>query len=214
MLDRSERLVVETLQSPWVPSPASGVWRRQLEAEAAESGETTGVVRFDKGAGFQSHTHTNGEEVLVLEGIFEDAAGQYPAGCYFRNPPGSQHAPLCPEGCTIFVKLDQFQTGDQETIRINTRDREWQPGVVQGLSVMPLHSYATEHTALVKWEPGTRFNPHSHPGGEEIFVIEGIFEDEAGSYPKGTWLRNPAGSFHHPFSHTGCVIYVKVGHMG
>jgi anti-sigma factor ChrR (cupin superfamily) len=67
--------------------------------------------------------------------------------------------------------------------------------------------------ALAKWEPGTRFLRHGHPGGEEIFVLDGVFEDEFGSYPKGTWLRNPPGSVHMPFSHEGCLIYVKTGHL-
>ncbi|MEB3214064.1 MAG: cupin domain-containing protein, partial [Leptolyngbyaceae bacterium] len=55
--------------------------------------------------------------------------------------------------------------------------------------------------------------PHRHWGGEEIFVLDGVFEDEQGRYPKGTWLRNPPGSVHSPFSTEGCVIYVKTGHL-
>ena len=68
-------------------------------------------------------------------------------------------------------------------------------------------------TSLVRWAPGTAFTAHRHPGGEEIFVLEGVFEDERGRYPKGTWLRNPPGSLHEPFSREGCTIYVKTGHL-
>ena len=89
----------------------------------------------------------------------------------------------------------------------------WQPGLVPGLSVMPLHSFRTEHTALVRWDAGTLFNPHTHPGGEEIFVLDGTFEDEQGVYPQGTWLRNPSYSRHRPFSQEGCTIFVKTGHI-
>lgn len=213
MLDRSERVVIETDKLAWVASPSSGVWRKHLEREAEESGMTSSVVRFEAGAGFQTHTHTNGEEVLVLSGVFEDENGRYPAGTYFRNPAGSSHAPVCPEGCEIFVKLEQFQSGDEETLQIDTATENWLPGLVEGLSVMPLHSFGIEHTSLVKWEPGTVFNPHTHPGGEEIFVIEGVFQDEFGRYPKGTWLRNPPGSAHRPYSEEGCLILVKVGHL-
>ena len=111
------------------------------------------------------------------------------------------------------MKLDQFQRGDSDSVRLNTNTAEWLAGLVDGLSVMPLHSFGIEHTSLVKWEPGTVFNPHTHPGGEEIFVIDGVFQDEFGHYPKGSWLRNPPGSAHHPFSEKGCLILVKVGHM-
>ncbi len=30
------------------------------------------------------------------------------------------------------------------------------------------------------------FNPHKHYGGEEIFVVEGVFEDGHGRYPAGS----------------------------
>ena len=76
-----------------------------------------------------------------------------------------------------------------------------------------LHSYGTEQVALVKWAPSTTFQRHKHWGGEEILVLDGVFEDEQGVYPKGTWLRNPLSSVHTPFSREGCLIYVKTGHL-
>jgi len=79
--------------------------------------------------------------------------------------------------------------------------------------VMPLSEFGATHTALVRWAPGTRFNPHRHYGGEEIYVLEGVFEDEFGRYPAGTWLRSPHLSAHQPFSREGCIILVKVGHL-
>ena len=81
------------------------------------------------------------------------------------------------------------------------------------MSVLPLHSHGTEHVALVRWAPGTRFTAHQHFGGEEIYVLEGALEDEHGVYPAGTWLRNPDGSSHAPWSTDGALIYVKVGHL-
>ncbi len=86
--------------------------------------------------------------------------------------------------------------------------------LVDGLSVLPLHSFDTEHVALVRWGPHTRFTPHRHWGGEEILVLEGLFEDERGSYPAGTWLRSPHLSAHTPFTGPqGALIYVKTGHL-
>ena len=54
---------------------------------------------------------------------------------------------------------------------------------------------------------------HSHGGGAEILVLEGVFEDEYGSYPACSWLRNPPGSVHWPWSEAGCKIWVKTGHL-
>jgi anti-sigma factor ChrR (cupin superfamily) len=97
-------------------------------------------------------------------------------------------------------------------VRIATSTAAWRPGLVPGLSVMPLHEYDGVSTALVRWAPDTQFNMHMHPGGEEILVLEGLFRDEAGDYPAGTWLRNPRWSRHTPRSGPdGALIYVKVG---
>ena len=103
---------------------------------------------------------------------------------------------------------------DQEHVRIDTTTAPWQPGPVEGASVMPLFERKSERVALLKLAPGTRLGRHEHPGGEETFVLEGVLEDELGRYPKGAWLRNPPGSAHAPFSEEGCLLYVKTGHLG
>jgi anti-sigma factor ChrR (cupin superfamily) len=114
----------------------------------------------------------------------------------------------------LFVKLRQFQKHDDKSVIINTNEEPWLPGLVDGLSVMPLHNFNNEHTALVKWEPNTIFNPHQHSGGEEILVLEGVFHDEFGQYPKGSWIRTPHLSKHTPFTkEEGALIFVKTGHL-
>jgi len=212
-MDFSERIVIETQNQEWVPSPLPGVERKPLEREGAESGRATSVVRYAPGSSFSPHKHPGGEEFIVLDGVFSDEYGDFGPGSYIRNPIGSEHQPKSDEGCTILVKLSQFEPEDQTFVRLDTSTEAWRPGLVDGLSVMPLHEYGTENVALVKWEPGTVFKPHTHFGGEEIFVLDGTFEDEHGAYPTGTWIRSPHGSSHTPFTKEGCLIYVKVGHL-
>jgi anti-sigma factor ChrR (cupin superfamily) len=65
----------------------------------------------------------------------------------------------------------------------------------------------------VRWAPQTYFNPHRHYGGEEIFLVDGVFEDEHDRYPAGSWIRSPHMSSHQPFSKEGCTIFVKTGHL-
>ncbi|MFN3202532.1 MAG: cupin domain-containing protein [Bradymonadia bacterium] len=211
--DFDVREVVHLDDEPWVPSPAPGVDRRMLDRVGEEVARATTVVRYAPGSRFDSHTHSLGEEFFVLEGVFSDEHGHYPAGTYVRNPPGSSHAPYTEHGCTIWVKLRQFDLRDTERVVINTRDADFVPGQVPGLTVLPLHSFEGEHVALVRWAPGCRFVPHTHWGGEEILVLEGVFSDEHGHYPTGTWLRSPHLSRHAPYSEAGCLIYVKVGHL-
>ena len=208
------RVVIETLQKNWEESYAGGVARKKLERQSEESGRATSIVRYEPGASFPTHVHPGGEEIFVLEGVFSDETGDYPAGTYLRNPNGTSHAPFSEDGCIIFVKLCYFDDKDDTQLAINTLDRTWQPGLVEGLEVMPLHRFGTEHTALVKWHKNTRFKPHQHWGGEEILVLRGNFKDEFGSYPTGTWLRNPHLSQHHPYvGDEETIILVKTGHL-
>jgi anti-sigma factor ChrR (cupin superfamily) len=211
--DLSERAVVETERMPWETSPSQGVLRRKLDRDGAEVGRVTSMVKYAAASSFTEHTHVGGEEFLVIDGTFSDALGDYPEGTYVRNPIGSSHAPRSDEGCTIFVKLHQFDERDTERVVISTKEKSFLPGQVEGLSVLPLHSFEGESTALVRWEPNTHFVAHSHMGGEEILVLEGVFSDEHGDYPAGTWIRSPHLSRHKPFSEDGCLIYVKTGHL-
>jgi len=191
------------------------VERRMLDRVGGEVARATSIVRYAAGSRFDRHVHGGGEEILVLDGVFSDENGDYPAGTYVRNPPGTSHAPFSRDGCTLFVKLWQFAREDTQAVRVDTSKAAWYPGLVRGLSVMPLHEHDGVSTALVRWAPETRFNAHTHPGGEEILVLEGVFRDEDGEYPSGTWLRNPRGSRHTPYTGAeGALIYVKVGAIG
>jgi anti-sigma factor ChrR (cupin superfamily) len=212
--DFSERIVLHADELAWQASPAAGVKRKYLDRVGEEVARASSIVRYEPGTSFAQHAHDGGEEILVLDGCFSDEKGDYSAGMYLRNPPGSQHAPFSKDGCTLFVKLRQFERTDGQELRINTKTSDWYPGLVSGLSVMPLHEHEGISTALVRWAPNTVFNPHVHPGGEEIYVLDGVFHDEFGVYPKGSWIRSPRYSKHAPFTKDeGALIYVKVGHL-
>lgn len=211
--DFNQRVVLRPDDRTWVASPMAGVERQMLDRIGAEVARATSIVRYAPDSYFSQHIHGGGEEFYVLEGVFSDEHGDYPAGTYVRNPIGSKHTPHSKDGCTIFVKLHQFDAADTEQKVIDTNDAEFLPGQVPGLSVLPLHRHGPESAALVRWAPGTRFRPHPHWGGEEILVLDGTFQDEHGDYPAGTWLRSPHGSDHHPWSQEGCLIYVKTGHL-
>lgn len=211
--DLSRRAVVHHDTLPWLDSPLSGVARKMIERDGDEVARATSIVRYAPGSVFSQHSHELGEEIIVLEGTFEDENGRYGPGHYIKNPPGSAHAPSSAKGCILLVKLRHMQPNDLERVVVDTRNTRWHQGMVEGLSVMPLSEFATEHTALVRWAPGTYFNLHRHFGGEEIFVLDGVFEDEFGCYPAGTWIRSPHMSMHKPFSVEGCTILVKTGHL-
>jgi anti-sigma factor ChrR (cupin superfamily) len=211
--DLLQRYVVNGNTLPWQASPSPLVHHKLLEQIGGEVARTTSIVRYDAGAKFNLREHGLGEEILVLDGTLSDEFGDYGPGTYLKNPSGSSDASYSGDGCTLFVKLRHFSPDDREKVVVHTRQSPWFRGLVEGLTVMPLSEFGTSHTAMVRWAPETYFNPHRHYGGEEIYVVEGVFSDENGSYPQGSWIRSPHLSQHKPFSVEGCLILVKTGHL-
>lgn len=89
----------------------------------------------------------------------------------------------------------------------------WTPSPIPGVERRMLDRIGEEvarATSIVRYAPGSRFSPHVHGGGEEFLVLDGVFQDEHGDYPVGSYVRNPPHSSHAPGSETGCVIFVKL----
>ncbi|MDC0598428.1 cupin domain-containing protein [Gammaproteobacteria bacterium] len=212
-MDFSKMVVINTSKMDWLPSPAAGVWRKPLAREEVESGHATSIVKYEAGASFNAHNHPLGEEIFVLEGIFSDETGDYPAGSYIRNPKGFIHAPFSKEGCTLLVKLHQFQTDDLTQVRINTKESEWLAEGNGGIKVLPLHQHNSEQVLLVDWSANEDYARHKHNKGEEVYIISGELKDEFGSYPAGSWIRLPHDSEHSPYVEEDTLFWVKVGHL-
>ncbi len=89
----------------------------------------------------------------------------------------------------------------------------WQASPIPGVERRMLDRVGDEvarATTIVRYAPNSQFSPHTHGGGEEFLVLDGIFQDEHGDYPVGTYVRNPPTSRHTPGSESGCVILVKL----
>jgi anti-sigma factor ChrR (cupin superfamily) len=214
--DRAQLAIVHTSSMEWTASPSPTVWRKRLEHSGdIEKGRVTSLVRYDPGARFPAHGHPLGEEILVLDGVFSDEHGHFPKGSFLLNPAGFTHAPFSEEGCLIFVKLRQYPGSGRPQVRVDTTRAAWQPHPIAGVSLMPLYGEPEhpETIRLVRMDTGARVPHVAFPGGEEIFVISGAFRDEHGQYQTGSWVRYPPGSGHTPATDTGCVLYVKKGHL-
>jgi len=100
-----------------------------------------------------------------------------------------------------------------KAVVVTPQDQQWLNSPAEGVSRVHLERVAAESghtTSLVTFEPGARFPQHSHPLGEELFVLSGTFSDEFGDYPMGSYIRNPPGSQHSPFTRDGCKLFVKL----
>lgn len=211
-MDFSQTVIIDTDAATLVASPAAGVWRKPLAREQRERGHATSIVRFDPGARFAQHGHPLGEEILVLDGTFSDEYGDFPAGSYIRNPPGFKHTSFSKQGCTLFVKLHQFQPDDRQQIHIDTRNTPWMPGLGH-LKIMPLHEFKAEHTALVHWPAGYQPAADKSWGGEEILVLSGELRSQHQRYGVGCWLRGPNLSKDLREVEQDTVIWLKTGHL-
>ena len=205
---------VRSDELPWVPSPLPGVERRMLERDGDEVARVTSLVRYAPGSRFPAHTHTGGEEFLVLHGTFSDDYGDFPAGTYVRNPVGSRHAPHSENGTTILVKLWWMHPDDQDFVRIDTRREDlWQAAEFPGVDVMPLHAFNDETTAVYRLAPGSELPERVLDGGEEIFVLDGALDGADGEYGAGSWCRTPIGNSPALVSTAGARLFVKRGHL-
>ena len=160
------------------------------------------------------HTGEQLCELLVLQGALLIGEDSFGPQSYVRLLPGQALDLKTQTGCVLYENRRDWTETEEGSFALAGDRMDWRQGMVPGLKVTSLHEGLTKHTALVRWAPDTRFNPHTHVGGEEILVLAGVFRDEHGAYPAGTWIRSPHLSHHRPFTEAeGATILVKVGHL-
>jgi anti-sigma factor ChrR (cupin superfamily) len=213
-VDFSQRVVVHAAQLPWVASPIRGVDRRMLDRIGDEVARATSIVRYAPDSRFSAHTHGGGEEFLVLDGVFQDEHGDYPAGSYVRNPPTSRHTPGSALGCILFVKLWQFDLQDRTAVRQNAQalvytQAEDQPGV----ETAALFHDSREMVQMERWRPNALLSLDL-PDGGEFLVLDGAFDEGGESFAPQSWLRLPPhGRLSATAGSNGCSLWVKTGHL-
>ncbi|MGQ3188063.1 MAG: cupin domain-containing protein [Blastomonas fulva] len=210
--DFSQRVLIHADAVPWVPSPIAGVDRRMLDRIGGEVARATSIVRYAPGSLFPPHTHGGGEEFIVLDGVFQDEHGDYPAGSYVRNPPTSRHQPASKTGCTIFVKLWQFDPDDRTAVNINMRKQAlvFAPGR-PGVAIVPLFRDRRETVQWEKWEPGAEISLNV-PGGAELLVLGGSCKESGNLMNEFSWLRIPVGGrIEAVAGERGAQVWIKTG---
>lgn len=233
--DFSVPVLITPAQQHWVASPQAGVERVMLDRIDGEQARATSLVRYAPAASFPAHAHAGGEEILVIFGTFADEDGDYPAGSYLRNPPGSRHRPSAPDGATIFVKLGQMTAHEHRPLRVDTRESaRWRSAA--GRLECLLYEDESERVSLRRLAPGESLFDGLLPGAE-VLVLTGSLRyrdrrscsavtgsgatgpregfGEGALLHGGSWLRWPAGQ--PPLLHgaeDGATVYVKAGALG
>jgi len=190
--DLTVPVIVHAAQIPWTSSPAAGVNRRMLFRIGDEVARATSIVRYAPRSAFPSHTHGGGEEIVVLDGVFQDEHGDYPAGSYFRNPPGTSHVPASNDGCTIFVRLWQFREGDRDqVVRRPAEGRPLEPRS-GAASAIELFDDGFENVRFESWIPGESILVEN-VRGLELLVLAGSLSIGDQMLTSQSWARLPAG---------------------
>lgn len=206
--DFDERAAVKAEDAAWTASPEAGVERLMLDRIGDEVARATSLVRYAPGSRFSRHRHEKGEEFLVLRGVFSDETGDFPAGSYVRNPPGSAHAPASADGCTIFVKLRQFHDDDLQQFAVDTGDDAlWDEDVLR------LHVFGRERITMQNLADGATLPIDAEAGGTELLVIDGALGLEGETFPAWSWLRFPAGDAVTLTATAATRLWVKSGHL-
>jgi anti-sigma factor ChrR (cupin superfamily) len=209
--DFSKRVLVHSDALAWQASPMPGVDRRMLDRIGGEVARATTIVRYAPDSKFSAHTHTGGEEFIVLDGVFQDEHGDFPAGTYVRNPPTTSHTPGSEPGCTIFVKLWQFDRNDRTQFRKTMADELSAP--VDGVASAILHSDARETVTFHRLDAGADWRVEA-AGGIELLVISGSLTESADALHQGSWLRLPEGQSLRVVAGTdGATVWMKTGHL-
>ena len=205
-LDETTFLSAEDFE--WIPSPLAGVDRVMLDRVGDEVAVATSIVRYAPGAHFDPHGHALGEEFIVLDGVFSDEHGDYPAGTYIRNPPGTSHTPSSEPGCVIWVKLRQFDDEDLTPLTTEipaySSDKAGQKQVI--------YEYKDEEVSWVHVPAGERYAFSSDFHTRELLLLSGELtwqQEETHTLKTWSWIRIRPGQPLRINAVTDCVLFSK-----
>lgn len=211
-MDFLKEVLIETNEQEWVASPMAGVWRKPLAREEAERGHATSMVKYEAGSFFRSHPHPGGEEIFVINGVFSDESGDYPAGSYFRNPAGTSHAPHSKLGCELFVKLHQFSADDRAQLNIDTNTF-----LESGQSYHLLHQHQDESVYWLNLLPASDLSllPEAilKKSAAEMLILSGELDYNNQTLSKASWLRTSDFNIALLSIKSNVVVWFKSGHF-
>lgn len=212
--DLTRHVILDTNAMAWSASAWPGVLEKNFERVATgANARETGLWRIEAGASLVLPALGERIEILVLRGAVTQAGRNLGAGAYLRLPTGATLALASAEGADLLVKRRAGLTGP--LVALDTADRaNWQAWGERGSEKVQL--YTDDEAGASSWVgrmlPDLHIPRHGHKSGEEIFMLDGVMEDEFGTLGAGCWVRFPVGLEHAPFSHgAGCTLLVREG---
>lgn len=233
--DYSKRVQVLPGYTNWIPSGTPGLLLNVLEYSPVHE-RFTAVLKLKDDVQHAALCWHDALEVFVCHGILSWETLKFPHSSYLRIPNSAElattdtqarpelllHANVDSEHpftsteheASLFVSGGQMSSSDGEERRIDTTESDrWLPGPVEGTEVLPLHVHGASNAMLVRWLAPVSFHPKLDPQGEEVFVLKGHLRDVDGTYPQGSWIRNPVASWQAWAGEPDTVIFYKSGHF-
>lgn len=95
---------------------------------------------------------------------------------------------------------------------------EWQPLIEEGINTNGIYvkilrfddQQQRPPSIFLKFEPGASYPYHNHPGGEELFVLNGTCLVNEAKLEAGDYLYTPPGFKHAVKTETGCELMLMI----
>jgi len=186
-----------------------------IEAQVFEDypARFTGLFHLSAGARLPPDPARRGTEILVFDGQVEFDGVLLSRHGYARRPTRPDPVVIATTESILFVKRGHIPPEDNFETVLEPHPELWKGRQAGELQTLALHHHGGIAVSLMRYQPGTAAVIRRRIGGEEILILEGTLLDERSAYPRGSWIRNPPGSLHEPFSVEGCLIYLQTGHL-
>jgi quercetin dioxygenase-like cupin family protein len=99
-------------------------------------------------------------------------------------------------------------------VKTSSALKEWRPlpdAKGSYIKFLRVDKETGQQALLLKMEAGARYPPHVHPGGEDVYVLEGSVQLGADRLGAGDYLYTPPGGIHAAWSQDGCTMLIVVG---
>jgi hypothetical protein len=208
--DLARRRVAYAQEAEFRHGCDSGIKARFFEDFPARC---TTLIHLAAGSALPADPGRRGIEILVVDGQVTVDGTLFGRYFHARRPSGPEPIIIAATESILFVKRGHIPAEDLIETALEPGPALWQDRQNGQLQTLPLHHHRGIAVSLMRYQPGAAAVVRRRFGGEEILVLDGTLLDERSAYPRGTWIRNPPGSLHQPYSVEGCLIYVQTGHL-
>ena len=100
----------------------------------------------------------------------------------------------------------------EQRVSIDSQNLNWQEDKILNISKKVLSQNDIKETALLKIDKNSTLSSSHRVNSVEIYVLEGTYTNEFGTFPLGTYLKLPKEQESLVSSSKACIIYRKTNY--